>query len=50
MNGMVFKEKLEKHNLTISQFLDLKDSWYELNCGEQYKLLSEELENKEDKK
>ena len=34
MNGMAFKEKLEKHNLTISKFLDLKDYWYTLTNSE----------------
>lgn len=50
MNGMAFKEKLEKHNLTISQFLDLKDYWYTMTNSERYALLSKELKNKEEKK
>lgn len=50
MNGMAFKEKLEKHNLTISQFLDLKNYWYTMTNSERCVLLFEELKNKEDKK
>lgn len=47
MNDMEFKKNLKKHNLTINQFLDLKDDWYRLEPEEQYALLTEDKNNEE---
>ena len=41
-NKDIFKQALEKHNLTVGQFLDLRDAWNQLGCGVRYELLKEE--------
>ena len=40
-----FKLELEKHNLTVNEFCDLRDAWYELDYCERLELLKEEMIN-----
>ena len=53
MDKDIFKQELEKHNLTVGQFLDLRDAWDQLGWGVRSELLKEELlkeeENKEER-
>ena len=42
MSKEEFKQELEKHDLTINHFLDLRDEWYKLDASEQFQLLKEE--------
>ena len=39
MNKEEFKLELEKHNLTVNEFCDLIDAWYELDYYEKLELL-----------
>ena len=41
MNKEEFKLELEKHNLTVNEFCDLRDAWYELDYYERLELLKE---------
>lgn len=40
-----FKKELEKHNLTVNGFLDLRDAWFSLNSEEKLELLKEEIKD-----
>lgn len=42
MTGEEFKEALKRHNLTVEEFLDLKDEWDKLKSKERYDLLMQE--------
>ena len=43
MDKDIFKQALEKHNLTVGQFLDLRDAWDQLGWGVRTELLKEEI-------
>ena len=49
-NKDIFKQALEKHNLTVGQFLDLRYAWNRLGCGVRSELLKEEILKDEEKK
>ena len=42
MSKEEFKLELEKHNLTVNEFYNLRDAWYELDYHERLELLKEE--------
>lgn len=42
MSGVEFREILKQHNLSINQFLDLRDDWNRLSAKEKYMLLKQE--------
>ena len=50
MNKDIFKQALEKHNLTGGQFLDLRDAWDQLGWGVRSELLKEEILKEEENK
>ena len=39
MDKDIFKQALEKHNLTLDQFLDLRDAWDQLGWGVKEEML-----------
>ena len=43
MDKDIFKQALEKHNLTVGQFLDLRDAWNQLGWEVRAELLKEEV-------
>lgn len=47
MSKEEFKQELEKHNLSVNGFLDLRDVWYKLNPSDRLELLKEEEEEEE---
>jgi len=42
MSGTEFRDILKKHNLTVNQFLDLRDEWNRLPAKDKYTLLMQE--------
>ena len=50
MDKDIFKQALEKHNLTVGQFLDLRDALNQLDCGIRSELLKEEILKEEENK
>ena len=46
MDKDIFKQALEEHNLTVGQFLDLRDAWDQFGWGVKSELLLKEEENK----
>ena len=47
MSGVEFREILKQHNLSINQFLDLRDDWNRLSAKEKYALLKQEEQKTE---
>ena len=47
MSGVEFREILKQHNLSINQFLDLRDDWNRLSAKEKYMLLKQEEQKTE---
>ena len=43
MDNGIFKQALEKHNLTLDQFLDLRYAWDQLGFGVREEMLKEEM-------
>ena len=50
MDKDIFKQALEKHNLTVGQFLDLRDALDQLGWGVRSELLKNEILKEEENK
>lgn len=44
MNRYEFKQQLSQHDLSVNQFLDLRDEWYKLPVADKLALLEEDAD------